>query len=98
MGMKIWIKLQKGDKTPAHTVVEMPSNATYDEFILALREGCHALDVATPSALASHHARFMRFGTVRFYPDDFVESVNFDKMEIEQFRSKKPHVPSIYDV
>ena len=30
--------------------------------------------------------------------DDFIESVNFDKMEIEQFRSKKPHVPSIYDV
>ena len=96
--MKIWIKLQKGDKTPAHTIVEMSPTASYDEFILALREGCKRLDVSTPSALASHHTRFMRFGTVRFYPDDFIESVDFDKMEIEQFRSKKPHVPSIYDV
>ena len=98
MSMKIWIKLQKGDKTTAHTTVEMNSHASYAEFILALRSGCRALDVATPNALESHHTRFMRFGTVRFYPDDFIESVNFDKMEIEQFRSKKPHAPSIYDV
>lgn len=96
--MKIWIKLQKGDKTLNHTVVEMDANASYDEFIVALRNGCKILDVATPTALSSHHTRFMRFGCVRFYTDDFVERVDFDKMEIEFFRAKKPHTPSIYDV
>lgn len=96
--MKIWIKLQKGDKTPGHTVVEMPNNATYEDFIQSLRDGCRILDTSTPTVLLSHYKRFMRFGTVRFYPDDFIDNINYDKMEIELFRAKKQHTPSIFDV
>ena len=87
--MKIWFKTIKGDKTPSHTVIETTQSLSQEDFIASLREGCHALDLPTPTALASHLKRFNTFGIVRFYPDDFIESVEFDKLEIEILKEKR---------
>lgn len=87
--MKIWFKTIRGDKMPSHTVIEAVQNPSYDDFISLLREGCHALDLPTPTALASHLKRFNTFGIVRFYPDDFIESIDVDKLEIEILKEKR---------
>lgn len=87
--MRIWLKTIKGDKMPCHTVVETVQNPSQNDFILALREGCHSLDLPTPNVLDAHMRKFNRFGIVRFYPDDFIESVEFDKLEIEVLKEKR---------
>lgn len=87
--MKIWLKTIKGDKTPSHTVVEIEQNPSISDFILSLRNGCHSLDLPTPTVLEVHIKKFSRFGIVRFYPDDFIESVDFDKLEIELLKEKR---------
>ncbi len=88
--MKIWIKLQTADKTLAHTTVELAENPSEQEFLVALRLGAQRLDCPTPVLLTAHFERFLQFGIVRFREDDFVEVVNFGKMEIEWLKEKKP--------
>ena len=47
-----------------------------------------ALDLSRPVILNSHIKDFQRFSRVTFKPSDFIESVDFDKFEIEIFSLK----------
>ena len=84
--MKIWLKVFRGDKTLRHKTFFTDDDVSVDEFLRALRKCTSAIDVPTPIMLDAHVKRFNNFGVVRFYPDDFVEEVGFDKMELEIMR------------
>ena len=86
--MKIWIRLHKGEKILRHTTIELDETTTVDDFTKVVRNGCHEIDAPTPLILASHVLHFAKFGVLRFYPDDYVEEVPFDKMEMEIMRKK----------
>ncbi len=49
----------------------------------ALEEACHKLDISRPIWLDKHTREWEEFGQTRFLPDDFLESVDFQRMEIE---------------
>ena len=49
----------------------------------ALEEACRALDIARPIWLDKHTREWEEFGQTRFLPADFLESVDFQRMEIE---------------
>ena len=49
----------------------------------ALREACHTLDVPFPIWLDKHTREWEEFGQTRFLPDDFLEPVDFQRLEIE---------------
>lgn len=49
----------------------------------ALGEACHKLDIAKPLWLDKNQREWDEFGQTRFLPDAFMESVPFDRLEIE---------------
>ena len=49
----------------------------------ALAEACQKLDISRPLWLDKNQREWEEFGQTRFLPDDFIDSVNFDRLEIE---------------
>jgi len=49
----------------------------------ALAEACHKLDISRPLWLDKNQREWDEFGQTRFFPDDFMDSVDFDRLEIE---------------
>lgn len=47
------------------------------------KEICAKLDISVPVWLKKHDLEFSQFKYVTFYPQDFVDEVDFDKLEIE---------------
>ena len=81
--VKLWIKTLKGDKILKSTVVEKDGKFLYSDFQEYVSEGCFALDEATPVVLRHHILGFAKYNVVFFKPSDFIESVDFDKMSVE---------------
>ena len=81
--MKYWAKLKIEDMIGSHTTVDAP------DFAEALAAACSAFDLAKPVVCEKHKAEMARFSRTVFYPDDFVEAVCFDTMEIEIITRKK---------
>ncbi len=49
----------------------------------ALEEACRKLDIAKPLWLDKNQREWEEFGQTRFLPDAFMESVSFERLEIE---------------
>ena len=49
----------------------------------ALIEACRKLDIAAPVWLPRHERDWADYAQTRFLPDDFMETVPFDRLEIE---------------
>ncbi|MBO4262686.1 MAG: hypothetical protein J5903_02750 [Clostridia bacterium] len=81
--VKIWFKVIKDNKTVKQYTYENEEKFTYSHFSDYISAGCYALDEATPVILKNHIMNFAKYNHVKFTPDDFVESVDFDKMTIE---------------
>jgi hypothetical protein len=83
--MKYWAKLKREDIIMQHVTVEGA------DFFAALTEACAALDLSKPVVCEKHRAEISKFARTVFYPDDFVEAVPFDTMEIEIITKKKKY-------
>ena len=81
--VKLWIKLIKDDKIIKDVVVEKEDTFEWVDFADYLTEGLYKLDEPTPVVIKHHIIDFAKFHVVRFRPSDFVESVNFDYMWVE---------------
>ena len=81
--VKLWIKLIKDDKIIKDVVVEKEETFEWVNFADYLTEGLYLLDEPTPVVIKHHIIDFAKFHVVRFRPSDFVESVNFDYMWVE---------------
>ena len=91
--MRIWAKAMKGGKIRKQFVYERDGKVVYSQFFTYLSEICAALDVPTPVLLKTHIFNFAKFNHVNFLPRDFVESVDFDLLNIEAVteKDKKKH-------
>ena len=56
----------------------------------ALHELCLRMDIPRPLFLSKHRREWERFQQTSFSKDHFVESVTFDKLEIERIDSDAP--------
>lgn len=65
------------------TVVERDEKFYYSFFDEYLTEGCYALDEATPVIIKQHVMNFAKYRMTVFKPSDFIESVSFDRMVVE---------------
>ncbi len=54
-----------------------------------LKEICQRLDISVPVWLKKHDLEFSQFKYVTFYPQDFVDEVDFDKLEVELIEDGK---------
>ncbi len=81
--LRIWAKVIKNDKIVKETMYENFSPVDYSKFFDWIRDICEALDCPTPVIIKTHIFNYAKYNTVRFTPGDFVESVDFDKLILE---------------
>lgn len=81
--MRVWGKLKIEDRI----VQDVTMNA--DDFTDALTSVCDHFDLTKPIVTGKHEAEIRNFYRTIFYPDDFIESVDFDTFEIEIIVNKK---------
>ena len=81
--IRIWAKVMKKDKILKQYMLEKSCNMDYSEFFEYLREICENLDIATPVLIKTHLFNYAKYNVLRFKADDFVESINFDKLVLE---------------
>ena len=60
-----------------------------DSFESCLLNICEHFDLTKPIIVNKHYSEIDRFYRTIFYPDDFIEPVNFDTLEIEILIQKK---------
>ncbi len=75
----IWVRLMH--KT--HILRDVTVPCEMEDWQEALSHACHGLDVPRPMILPRHERDWEQFRQARFLPEHFVESVPFDRMEVE---------------
>ncbi|MBO5328552.1 MAG: hypothetical protein J6B04_05195 [Clostridia bacterium] len=80
---RIWAKIIVDGKIVNQLTYERDEKFTYSRFFNYLADICEGLDIATPVLLKTHIFNYAKFGTVRFIPRDFAESVEFDKLVLD---------------
>ncbi len=73
----------KKDKILKQYVLEKEGSLDYSLFFDYLREICENLDIATPVLIKTHLFNYAKYNVVRFKESDFVESIPFDKLVLE---------------
>ena len=86
--IRIWAKTLKKDKIEKQFVFTKDGDIDYSEFFSYLKTICESLDIPTPVLIKTHLFHFAKYNVVRFKADDFVESVNFDKLILENMFDK----------
>ena len=89
MSDRVWIRVEKNDK--------IINNITYDfsgglenALGLCFSDALNAHDLPTPIITTQKAMHFVKFGTVKFLSNDFVENVTFTTLTLEVLREKKP--------
>ena len=80
---RLWGKIFKDNKLLKDTVIcdESGDTRTYKIFH-ALDAVCYEFDLSKPIWLDSNIAEFKRSDRTRFYQDNFIDTIEFDYLEI----------------
>ncbi len=81
--MKIWARLMIDGKNVKDTLYQDNKSLTYESYENMFRNIADLLDISSPVTMTIHFKHFKEFNIHRFKPDDFVESFEYDSMEIE---------------
>ena len=82
--MRIWGKIWKDNRMLRDTVIEDYSDETRTHKIFnALYEICVEFDLGKPIWLDSNVSEFKRTSKVCFRQDSFIESIDFDYLELQ---------------
>lgn len=80
---RLWAKIFKDNRMIKDTVIEDDSDDTRTHKVLhALDEICCRFDLGNPIWLDTTIKEFKRHSKARFTQDNFIESVDFDYLEI----------------
>ncbi len=81
---KLWAKIINKNRLVDSIVVKNKEDVAMSEKKdKCLKEICQKLDLSVPVWLKKHDLEFAKFKYVTFYPHDFIDEVDFDKLEIE---------------
>jgi hypothetical protein len=81
---KLWVKEIKDNHLLKDVTIEDATDDTRTHKILhALEKACTGFDLAVPIWLDNNVKEFKRHSKTRFYKDSFIESVEFDYLEIQ---------------
>ena len=82
--IRIWAKIYKKNKIVKDTIYESIDNFNTSSFYYHVGELCHKMDIPTPVVLEFHIKNYVEFNRCFFKPADFVESVSFDSLVLEE--------------
>ncbi len=80
--MRIWAKTVNNDKITRNYMYEQPL-ITANNFYNCVQEICNEMDVPTPVVIDINTQHFFRFNITKFPSREFVESVDFEYLELE---------------
>ncbi len=80
MATALWLRTIRHHRMDRQHVEPLDFGADPQE---ALEAACRKLDISRPLWLDKHTRDWEAFGQTRFLPDDFLESVDFERLEIE---------------
>ena len=80
---RIWAKVLAEGRIQKQCTYEREEKFTYSNFFRYLADICGELDIPTPVLLKTHLFNYAKFNHTVFRPRDFVESVDFDKLVLE---------------
>ena len=85
--MKGWARIRKDNKTIAQHTVEIAEKRAEDveNWADPIGELCRELNLSRPVILGKHVRDLNAFSHTAFRPGDFMEKVDFDRLEIELF-------------
>lgn len=87
--MKIWAKTVTEEKISRDVMYEYETIVNEENYIEVLQEICGLMDIPTPVSTRVNFNHFMLFNNTKYKPRDFVESVDFDFLDIEAVPDKK---------
>ena len=73
----------KDDKIAKDLIYTSSQKLTSTNYELWLRDICHQLDAPNPVLVNQHFKNFVNFHNTRFRQDDFVETLDYDMLIIE---------------
>ena len=82
--IRIWAKTTKGQKITQNLIYESIDNFSKETFYLHIQEICQKMDIPTPVLLKYHTNNYINFNNCIFTSRDFVETINFDKLILEE--------------
>lgn len=81
---KLWAKKIKDNRIINQIVVSNKDNMSNEEKrVKCMDEICKNFDLSVPVWLNKHHMEFSQFKYVTLYSEDFIDDIDFDKLEIE---------------
>ena len=81
---RLWAKIIKDNHLLKDTVICDDSEDTRTHMVFhAIEEACYEFDLGKPIWLDSTISEFKRHDKARFTADNFIESIEFDYMEIQ---------------
>lgn len=81
---RLWIKIFKDNRLLRDTVIEDDRQDTRTHKIFrGLEQACYQFDLGQPIWLDANIAEFKRHSKTRFRQDSFIESIDFDYMEMQ---------------
>lgn len=87
--MQIWAMIKTHQKIITDTVMEFDNAQSEADWRHIISELCQSLQLSRPVLMNKHIEQLRDFGRTAFLPTDFIESVDFDKLEIEVLPEKK---------
>ncbi|MCI8400906.1 MAG: hypothetical protein HFI38_02230 [Lachnospiraceae bacterium] len=83
--MRIWAKIFSENRMLRDMVIqnEDPQTTRTKKIFAALDEVCLAFDLSVPLWLDANIAEFKRHAKTRFRQDSFVDSIDFDFLELQ---------------
>jgi len=79
----MWAKLFKDNRMLRDTVISNPTEDSRTHKVFAAIDAvCYEFDLGKPLWLESNISDFKRHDKTRFYQDNFIESIDFDYLEI----------------
>ena len=85
--MKLWGKTKKSTLTVLSRTVAIHAKSAFEveDWSEPFAKLCHDMDISRPVILKKHVRDLEQFSHTVFYPADFLEPVDFDRLEIELF-------------
>lgn len=87
--MKIWLKFMDTEKMLKNVIYDTKEAFVADHFVDYLHDACYALDEPTPVVVSKHIKHFLTLNTTTFFPQDFIEKVNFVRLEVDAVPEEK---------
>lgn len=88
--LKFWLRIYSNNKLVNDAVCDVDARKSQKDILEdSLKECCYQLDIPNPMIMKKHINDIKQYSLTRFLPDDFPESVDFDRVEINIFDDSK---------